>query len=322
MTWEDVARKEFQDAVRSKGLWALSAVFSVLFIAPVVGALYFDFGRNRFTQEIGMQFIVSNIYLDLVTFLLPVIAVFAGYAAVSKERTTGSIKLLLSLPHSRRDVIVGKVLGRCAVVGVPLAIAFGLTALFLVLSKLTFKPGIFGMWALFSFVFTIVIVAVAVSISGAVPRNAYSLLGNIVFYMEITFLWNLQVNSVASWVADNVGFAPGARWQLAFFAKLFNPSQAYKTLVNSELAEGANAARNARFGMFNQDAETMQTICTDALYGNATVRRTLFGNQTVCQDAGQSVPFWLSDPAVFVYLAAWVVLAAAVSYYTFNRGDL
>jgi len=65
-----------------------------------------------------MQLLIRVIYLNIVTLFLPLVAIFAGYAAISKERTGGSLKLLLSLPHSRKDVIIGKVVGRCGVVGV------------------------------------------------------------------------------------------------------------------------------------------------------------------------------------------------------------
>lgn len=320
--WYAVAKKEFQDALRSRGFWLLAVLFTVLFINPVAQQLYFSPETSRFAQEFGMQQLIQRYYLSLVTFLLPIVAIFAGYAAISKEQSTGSIKVLLSLPHSRREVIVGKIVGRCGVVGVPLLISFGLTALFIAASSLKFKAGMYVMWAALSLLFTLVIVAVAVSLSGALLRNIYSLMANIFFYFEITFLWNLQVNTIAEWVTNNLGSAPGFRWQLAFFAKLLNPSQAYKTVVNSQLIEGANAARSARWSMFNQGGDQMTTICTDALNGNATVQQTLFGNQTVCQDAGQSIPLWLSDPAVIVYLTAWIGLAAAISYYTFDKYDL
>jgi len=320
--WYAVAKKEFQDALRSKGFWVLAILFTALFIRPVAAELYFSPATNQARSQLGMQLLISRYYLNLVSFLLPIVAIFAGYAAISKEHTSGSIKVLLSLPHSRREVIIGKIVGRCAVVGVPLLISFGLTALFLVVSKLTFKPGMFTMWAALSLLFTLVIVTVAVSISGAVLRNIYSLMASIVFYLEITFVWNLQVNAIAGWLAENLGFAPAVRWQLAFVAKLFNPSQAYKTIVNSQLSQGANGARMARWSMFSQPSDRMETICTGALNGNATVQRSLFGNQTVCQDAGQSLPLWLSDPAVLGYMAAWLVLAGAISYYTFDRYDL
>jgi ABC-2 type transport system permease protein len=44
----------------------------------------------------------------------PIVGVVVGYNAVSGGRESGSLKLLLSLPHSRADVVFGKVVGRGA----------------------------------------------------------------------------------------------------------------------------------------------------------------------------------------------------------------
>ena len=124
-TWYVVAKKEFNDAVRSKGLWALSAVFTLLFVLPA-GRIWWnqrssDQQLGQQALDIGMQFFISRFYLDTVTLLVTIVVLFVGYAAVTKEKESGSLKLLLSLPFTRRDVIVGKVLGRSAVAAVPAA---------------------------------------------------------------------------------------------------------------------------------------------------------------------------------------------------------
>lgn len=322
MSWDVVAKKEFRDALRSKGLWALSLVFTAFFVIPAAGALYFDIGVSG-AQDIGMQVLMSSVYLNIVTLFLPLVAIFAGYAAISKERTSGSLKLLLSLPHSRRDVIIGKVIGRCGVVGVPLAGAFLVTALFLIASRLTFKPGIFVTFAMFSMVFALVMVAVAVSISGAVENSLYSIIGNMTFFVSISFFWNLWANSIGDVFWDYLGLQGAVNWSLVLFLKLLNPSQAYKTIMNSMLGDGDNAARAARYSMFSGTNNSEKTtICNDVLAGNASEVQSLFGNRTVCQESAQAVPFYFSDGATLFYLLLWIGLAAAVSYYTFNQDDL
>ena len=323
MSWDVVAKKEFRDALRSKGLWALSIVFTAFFVIPAVGALYFDQNLGRAGQELGMQFLISSLYLNIVTWLLPIVAIFAGYAAISKERTSGSLKLLLSLPHSRLDVIVGKVVGRCGVVGVPLAGAFIVTGVFLAASKLTFKPGLYATFALFSMVFALVIVAVAVSISGAVDNSLYSIIGNMTFFVSITFFWNLWANGFGDLLRDYLGFGGAGNWNIVLLLKLLNPSQAYKTLMRSIVGEGSEAARQARFDMFGgANATERATICGDVLGGSPNVTQSLFGNRTVCQESAQALPIYFSDGAVLFYLLLWIGVAAALSYYTFNRDDL
>ncbi|PSP33518.1 hypothetical protein BRC64_03440 [Halobacteriales archaeon QH_10_67_22] len=325
-TWYAVAKKEFQDAVRSKGLWVLSLVFGLLFVFPAARIWWEQRDSagelDARAADVGMQFFISQFYLDTVTLVMSIVVLFVGYAALTKEKESGSLKFLLSLPFSRRDVIVGKVLGRAAVVAVPGAIGFGLTALFFALSPFTFKFGVFLWFVLFSLVLVVVISAIAVSISGAVSRNLYSLAGCAVAYIYLNFSWNLVVNWLGSRFSDTVGLSGPGRWQIVLFLKLLNPMQAYKTLTNSMLGESENTAQSARFAMFSQGEQDMQTICADVLNGQPEVQPGFFGNQTVCQGGAGGVPFYFSDAAVFVYLLAWVGVAAAVSYYTFDQVDL
>ncbi|WP_276273204.1 ABC transporter permease [Haloarcula litorea] len=320
-----VAKKEFKDAIRSKGLWLLGLIFTVAFIAPVALALYFDFGQQaQVIQERGMQFLLSSVYLNMVTFLLPIVAIFVGFAAISKERTSGSLKLLLSLPHSRRDVIVGKVLGRCAVLGVPLAAGLALTAIFLTASSLTFKPELFGLFSLFTIVFALVFVAITVSISGAFSKSLWSAAANFIVYFYFTFLWNAGANGVGQVLSNELGLTGAIRWHAVLLLKLVNPNQAYKTLVNSMLNTGDYPQQAARLGMFGRGADT-QTICADVLngvWGTRTVE--VFGQSQEIQACVESngIPFFYSDPAVVVFMLAWIAVAAAVSYYTFSLADL
>jgi ABC-2 type transport system permease protein len=104
--------------------------------------------------------------------------------------------------------------------------------------------------------------------------------------------------------------------------KLVNPNQAYKTLVNSMLGSGDAPALSARYGMFSQGAEASETICADVLNGAAQTQQTPFGAILNCTPGSNPLPFFYSDPAVVVFMLAWIGVAATVSYYTFNLADL
>jgi ABC-2 type transport system permease protein len=328
--WYTVSKKEFKDAIRSKGLWLLGAVFTLLFVSPVAGALYLDFGAGtgqqaQAIQQQGMQFLLSSLYTNTVTILVPIIAIFVGFAAISKERTSGSMKLLLSLPHSRRDVLVGKVIGRCAVLGVPLIISLAITALFLVASNITFKPQLFALFSLFSVLYALVFVAITVSISGAFKKSLWSGAVSFLVYFYSTFLWNASVNSFGQLLQQRLGVTGAIRWHLVLLLKLANPNQAYKTLTTSMLNTGDTPQLRARLSMFGQNADT-QTVCTEVLNGAWNTRTIEFGGQTVqvptCMGGGTPIPFFYSDPVVLVFMIAWIGIAATISYYTFNLADL
>ncbi len=328
--WYAVSKKEFKDAIRSKGLGLLGVIFTILFVSPVAAALYLDFGAGtgqqaQAIQQQGMQFLLSNLYTNTVTLLVPIVAIFVGFAAISKERTSGSLKLLLSLPYSRRDVLIGKVVGRSAVLGVPLLASLGMTALFLVLSEVTFKPELFGLFTLFSVLFAIVFTAITVSISAAFSKSIWSAAASFIVYFYFTFVWNGSVNTIGQLLQQELGVTGAGSWHTVLLLKLLNPNQAYKTLTNSMLNTGDTPELSARLSMFSRNAD-QQTICTDVLNGAWTTNTVQIGGQTAqvptCAGGGTSVPFYYSDPVVLVAMVAWIGIAAAVSYYTFDQVDL
>lgn len=101
-----IARTDLRIAKRSKGVWATVALFVLCFggLAYALAALS--------TPSV-------DDYLDITatvaSLLAPLVGIVFGYQAVVGERESGTIALALSLPHSRRDVITGKLAARALV---------------------------------------------------------------------------------------------------------------------------------------------------------------------------------------------------------------
>jgi len=380
--WYPVAKKDFKDAIRSRGLWVLAAIFTVLFIAPIAIRIVDTggFGPSPPDGGLATRFIIENIYLNLVTVVLPIITIFVGAAALTKEKTSGSLKLLLSLPFSRRSVLIGKVLGRCAVVAVPFFLASSVTAIFMWGSDIPLNIEMYVFFMFYTLLFVLVMVGIAVSISGAVSTTLRSLIVNAVFYVYISFGWNSLANEIGKFMFNEIGVSRSVRWHSVLFIKLASPIQAYKTLVNSMLASFSDnvqprlqefenqwdlglsqlsAQQYSRYNLFDVQgtlfspglpAEDKRTLCENvigATYQNVTVAtnnqtntitvstdtttRTLEATQNITANqtemstfctGGSDLPFYLSDPAVALFMLGWVGLTAAVSYYTFDLVDL
>jgi len=113
MTWAVVARKEFRDARLSRALWGVTALFVLLAVGfAVLYATVPEIG-----QDVGE---VSSLgYLTLlmaaVTLFVSIASVLVAAGSIAGERESGSGKLLLGLPNSRRAVVLGKLAGRAAV---------------------------------------------------------------------------------------------------------------------------------------------------------------------------------------------------------------
>ena len=125
-----VARRDLAEARRSRLFWG---AFGLLFLL-VVPSFWSMVGSLHAVENAAPAAVraVGRIPGYLSTYLFVLVAALA-YAAVARERESGSVRLLLSLSATRRDVVVGKLLARGAllavVVGALLALLGGLVAL-------------------------------------------------------------------------------------------------------------------------------------------------------------------------------------------------
>lgn len=186
MTLSVVARKDFQDAVRSKLLWALSALF-VLFAAGIAYAYAtIDFFRNGPLSVLGLV----NFIQAPTSVFVAVAAVAVGYRAIAGERETGSAKLLLSLPHSRRNVLLGKVVGRTGVLAVPILIGFAIAALVVLALYNEIAVAEYVAYLVATLLYALAFVSITVGISATTGSTTLAGVGAFGFWAVFYFLWN------------------------------------------------------------------------------------------------------------------------------------
>lgn len=125
-----IAGKEFDDAVRSRSLWAAGVVLVGALVAVTAG---YAVVSPRPTTPTLVAYLVA-----LTKWLVPVTALVAGYDAVVGERTAGTMRLLFGFPYTRGQVLLGKAIGRFAAVIAPVTV--GLLASFLLSVALYPRP--------------------------------------------------------------------------------------------------------------------------------------------------------------------------------------
>jgi len=278
-----VARRDFENARRSYLLWGVIGVFSILvFLVTALPGLLSS-------SPIGGRAAVVLITLPAGV-LVPVTAVVASYLAIAGERESGSLKILLSLPPSRRDIVLGKFLGRTAVIGVAIAIAFviGAVVSVLVYGDLPFAPYLLtmGLTALLGTAF----VGLSVGLSAATSTRTRAMAPAIGLVIVLGPLWSGIVAAI-QFVAD-FGLSIQLSPETVQFLTVFSPASGYGRLFNS-------------------------VVLPDLLGGLGVGQ--IAGSQPV---STTGAPFFLQDWFVLALLVAWTAVPVVLGYLRFSGSDI
>lgn len=221
-----VARKDFLDTTRTRSLWGLLGFFLLLTLGTAIA-----YARNLAnlagpggpTGQGLMLFVSGTMGL-----FVSIAAIVLCYKALAGERESGSIKLLLSLPHTRRDVVLGKVLGRGAAIGLTAGgavLVAGLVGFVLAgAADVVALLAVSLVTAAFGFVYAGLMVGLSAT-TGTTSR-AISLALAVFFVFEI--VWDVVVLALL-WVVDRSLAQPYPGW--VEIAVKVAPSNAYTATI-------------------------------------------------------------------------------------------
>lgn len=294
MTLTQVARKDFEDAVRSKMLWGIIAVF-VGFMAFVLLAAIGTSGTSDATGDIAL-----GLTAQLSQLFVPLIALIVGYMAIVGERRSGSLRVLLSNPHSRRDVVFGKLAGRSAVIA--LALCVGSVGSILIASVLLAAPNLTAVAGLLASIilFGVGFTGIGVGISAAVRTRGKAMAIAIGSLLVFLLVWDAAAAGLYALITGSLPGIEAEAWY--FLLKRISPINSYLAL-----AEGSVDGRlNPFFQMGLEDIPP-----------GATQEQLKLSNRV-----GGTLPVYLTDWFAGVTLAAWGVFPAILGYLRFERSDI
>lgn len=116
-----IANKEFRDRIRNRWVLAIAVVFAAF--ALVIA--YFGAAQGGSVGFRSIEITIASL-VSLVIYLIPLIALILGFDAIVGERERGSLDLLLSMPITRLELILGKYLGLSAALALSTVAGFGL----------------------------------------------------------------------------------------------------------------------------------------------------------------------------------------------------
>jgi ABC-type transport system involved in multi-copper enzyme maturation, permease component len=306
MTWEAVATKEFRDAIRSRWLQGATLVLTIL-LAGTTG-VFFGVILGSEAREISNLFgIFINLgvfnfsFTGLIGLILGFIALSTTYGSITDERASGSIKLLLSLPNDRQDVVIGKFLGRTAVVVASVLIAFIITFMILIATGTSLQLGMFLPHIALTVLLGIVFAAIGLGISAGADSNREATLSAMALYLIFALLWGAVASGIprillaATNQVNGLSLSETTQATIALALSYLNPLRLYETLA----------------------AQLYSSPATARLVTASLQQRALLAPQFE-----SSVPPYFSGWALLVVFILWVILPIIVGYSIFERRDL
>jgi len=274
-----VAEKDFRDAIRSR----LMIAVAIMFVAFTGGGILLA-NIGNLNSGAAILGIIQTLRDGTVIFI-PIIALGIAFRAIAGERASGSLKVLLSLPNSRLDVVIGKFLGRTAVVSVAVIIGFIsmlLAAAITVDGDLQIK--VILAFMLSALLLGVVFVSIAISISAFTRSTFAAAIGSFSSFILFQFAW------------------PGIIFLIRYVLN-------GRSLENfpSETPDWVEVAL-----VLNP-----QTGWTQA---DRWLARRVAENQEVQETSVDA--FYLEPWFGFIVLALWVVFPLVVGYLAFERADL
>lgn len=226
-----VAGKELRDRLRNRWVLVVALVFTVF--AAVIA--YFGGAQQG---AIGMRSTEATVasLVSLVIYLIPLIALLLGFDAVVGERERGTLELVLALPITRLELLLGKYLGLAAALSASTLAGFGLVAVVLgaQAGRDAIEPfaGFIGSSVLLGLAF--LSLAVLMSVLASDRARASGLAITLWFFFVLVFDLVLLGVLVAS------GGALGAAGEAFPYLLLFNPADVFRILNVFSLEEVKN----------------------------------------------------------------------------------
>lgn len=297
MSWQAVARKDFEDVIRSWLLWSIVGVFLVLMGIIVVassaqGQTDGDAtGLYNFFNALGAQLLV------------PVTALVVGYMAITAERQSGSLRILFGLSHGRRDVVLGKILSRSGAMVVAVGVlCLSILGLIVLLAD-SFSAATFAAFAGLTVLLALAFVGIAVGISAATASRARAMAAAIGSYVFFALLWHPLVAAIHYGVEGEFAGYEAPEWYFALLR--LNPLQAYADAL----------------GLLT-DTYMPLLLNWTGLVEDIEMERLQDGTLLLTDRLGGEVPVYLSEWASVAVLLVWFVVPVAIGYWRFKRADL
>ncbi|PSP75634.1 hypothetical protein BRC81_14705 [Halobacteriales archaeon QS_1_68_20] len=294
--WLSVARKEIADAGRSWQLYILTGGFLAILTLGSMSKIE----RGSRPQPADNQFEMTfreglQTLAGFIEVLVPLVILIGLHTAIAKERERGSLRVILTLPVSRWDVLAGTALGRAVVIAGTFLAALAVNGLTMWVLYDSMDLLTYGKFAFAVVTLGIVFVGIAVGISAVARTTNRSVSIAIGVFLVVTLMWEKLLGAVDLVTGVQPQFNPMAQdvapgWRV--FLYRIRPGEAWQLVVTDWIAP----------------------VMPELGRGENTyyARYTTPGPE----------PFYLDSWFLAIVLILWCIVPLLVGYWRFREADI
>jgi ABC-2 type transport system permease protein len=223
--------------------------------------------------------------------------------------TWGRIRVLHAFPHSRLDIVVGKLCSRSGIVALAITAALAVSATAYAGLYSTLPVAEFVLFGAMTVLLAVTFTTIGVGVSSAVATRGRAMVGAIGSY---TVLATGREPLVSGLYYALHGSLPGLNapgWY--FLLRRVNPLTAYRTGVNSFLG-----LTSPQVPSVNPLPIQVENVPADRALEYAT------GEISTAERLGGSLPFYLEAWFTVVLLLVWILVPTLLGYWRFRSADL
>jgi ABC-2 type transport system permease protein len=234
MSLSAVVRKDFADSIRSFSLLSTTLLF-VVFATGLAAIQWVPVMYQDSAVETSTLALLNSMRQPTV-FMIPFIGFVLAYDTIIGERERGSLRLLLGLPNSRREVVFGKFVGRTGVIAVSILVGYAVAGSVALVTYESFDLGVFGRYTLLTVLYGAVYVAFATGFSAAMKSRQQAFVGAGALYSLFLIGWDVLL-LVLQLVIYGQDIPEAGLPDWFKFVGLLNPSTAFMHAARSVIPE-------------------------------------------------------------------------------------
>lgn len=275
-----IAKKEIMDTIRNKWIILIIIIITLLTLLASYGGSYFSNDWSDLSLTVAGMMVIVQIFVSIMGLML-------GYATIVGETERGSMSSLLSLPSTRFDILIGKLLGLGSVLTFALFIGFGLGGIIIGFNVENVNIGEYLSFIGASILMGLVFISLGILFSCIFKKRSTAMGGSIgVWILFMPLVWSLIMAAIGITFnvidLENLQSISIPTWY--YIIDMINPLQIYSYLVSLNVPT-----------VLSSQSDLASTF---------------------------TYPSFITIPLTTLLLFLWIVICMVLSYWKFSNNDI